>query len=95
MILSREENYSMRQQTILAPDKKAVAQLFPQEIPLSQMVIEKTAAGKNAHIGLVNWWRELPAESQGPTALLTVSAITFLTTSLSALVLARLLKKKE
>ena len=85
----------MSQQTILAPDKKMVAQLFPQEILLSQVVIERTGAGKNAHRGLVTWWRELPAESQGPAALLTMSAITFLTTSLSALVFARLLKKKE
>lgn len=85
----------MIQQTILAPDKKVVAHLFPQEIPLSQVVMEKTEAGKNAHKGLVTWWRELPSESQGSAALLTVSAITFLTTSLSALVFARLLKKKE
>jgi len=84
----------MSQQMILAPDKKVVAQLFPPEIPLSRVTIEKTGADKNAHRGIVTWWRELPAESQGPTALLTVSAITFLTTSLSALVLARLLKKK-
>ncbi len=85
----------MSQQTILATDKKVVAQLFPHEIPLPQVAIERTEAGKNAHKGLVTWWRELPAESQGPTALLTLSAITFLTTSLSALVLSRLLKKNE
>jgi hypothetical protein len=92
----------MSQQMILAPDKKVVEikapvdeQLFPQEISLPKVVIKGTGASKHAYRGLMTWWRELPAESQRPVALLTMSAITFLATSLSALVFARLLKKKE
>lgn len=92
----------MSQQMILAPIKKVVEmkapveeQVFPQEISLPKVVTKRTGAGKNPCRAIVTWWRELPAESQGPAALLTMSAITFLTTSLSALVFARLLKKKE